>query len=451
MRQTNRLVLLAGTAAVIGAGSTALAAQEQAWSGASADEVRAIVSEMMADAETRSSLLQSGGTAGHDGKNFFLGSADGNFRLDVSGQIQFRYMANFRDDGDGDNDGVGNDDFESGFQTRRTKLEFGGHVHDPNLFYKIVGAFDRDGGSFDLEDAFVGYRWDNGFSFRWGQFKLPFMREELVSSKYQLAVDRSNLNEVFNQDRSQGIELAYEAEAWRIAGAFSDGFASDNSEFASGKTIGANGFFTGGESDYAGTARFEFKFAGDWAQFKDFTSPSGSDFAFMMGVAGHIEGGDSGAFGPPGGDNYNFYSVTVDASLEGDGWNLFGAFVWATTDYSNAVPDGLGGFDDLDTDNYGFVVQGGIMLPNTDWELFGRYSVIFPDDDINDDDTFSVVTFGTNYYMHGHAAKFTADVEWYIDSTEANALGQPNNPGVGALGDDDENEIVLRLQFQLLF
>ena len=33
-------------------------------------------------------------------------------------------------------------------------------------------------------------------------------REELVSSKYQLAWDRSPMNETFNQDRSQGVQLA---------------------------------------------------------------------------------------------------------------------------------------------------------------------------------------------------------------------------------------------------
>jgi len=451
MRQTNRLVLLAGTAAVIGAGSTALAAQEQAWTGNNADEVRAIVSEMMADAETRSSLLQSGGTAGHDGKGFFLSSGDGLFKLEVGGQIQFRYYLNFRDDGDGDNDGVGNDDFESGFQTRRTKLEFGGHVWDPNLFYRVSGAFDYDGGSFTLEDAFVGYRFDSGWSFRWGQFKLPFMREELVSSKYQLLVDRSSVNEIFNQGRSQGIELAWEGEQFRFAAAFSDGFNSANSDFASGQNINNVGYFSSGESDYAGTARGEFKFAGNWSQFKDFTSPQGSDFAGMVGLAGHFQGGNNGNFGPPGGDNYNYWSLTADVSLEGDGWNLFASFVWSDQDFTNALPDGLGGFDDLDASNYGWTVQGGIMIPETDWELFGRFAMTIPDDELFSDDTYSVVSLGTNYYLHGQAAKFTAQFDWYIDSLAANALGQPSDTGVGFLGDDDDNEIVLTLQFQLLF
>lgn len=451
MRQTNRLALLAGTAVVIGAGSTALAAQEQSWSGSNADEVRAIVAEMMADAETRSSMLQSGGVAGYDGSKFFLASGDGNFRLNVGGQIQFRYYVNFRSDDDGV---VGFDpdtgdpilaqqsEFETGFQTRRTKLFFNGHVYDPNLFYSVSGNFSSDGGGFDLEDAFVGYRWDNGFSFRWGQFKLPYMREELVQSQHQLAVDRSIVNEVFNQGRSQGVELAYEQESWRAALAFSDGFNSANSEFATGPVLNANGYPAGGEADYAFTARVEFLFSGAWAQFKDFTSPAGSDFGLLLGVAGHIEGGDD--LGAPGtgfrGDSYTYAGVTADLSLEGDGWNAYVAFV-----YSHIDPK-----DTSELNDYGIVLQGGFMLPNTDWELFGRYDVYFPDDDRASDDTFNTITIGANYYMHGHAAKFTADLMWFIDDvSRATLFG--SNPGIGFLGDTDDNELVFRLQFQLLF
>ena len=55
-----------------------------------ADEIRALVHDVLADADTRASLLQSGMTAGWD-KGFFLASSDGNFKLKVAGQIQFRW------------------------------------------------------------------------------------------------------------------------------------------------------------------------------------------------------------------------------------------------------------------------------------------------------------------------------------------------------------------------
>lgn len=456
MRQTSRLCLLAG--AVAGFSGTTLAETGQAWS--SADEVRAIVSEMQADADTRSSLLQSGGTAGHDGRHFFLGSADGNFRLELSGQIQFRYYINFRDDNDNNNDGFAEDDFESGFQTRRTKLFFEGHAFDPNMFYRLSGNFydDTDAaaggdGDFKLEDAFVGYRWDNGFSFMWGQFKLPFMREELISSGYQLAADRSLMNEVFTQGRSQGIQLGYEQEDWRMAAAFSDGFRSENSEFASARTVTATGFPSTGEADYAFTGRVEIKFAGNWDQFQDFSSVAGSDFAFMLGFAGHIEGGDDSSTAFTGGD-YNFYGWTADLSFEGDGWNAYIAGVGEYSDYADATIAGLP-VGDVNFGDYGVVVQFGIFIPDTDWEPFIRYDGIFADEDEralpNDSDNFNTVTFGVNYYMYGHGSKFTFDIVWFIDDVGQNALGGAPNPGIGYLTDDDENELSFRVQWQLLF
>lgn len=434
MSQTRWVNLIAGAAITLGAVSGASADQGQAWSGNS-DEVRAIVAEMLADAETRTSLLQSGATAGHDDK-FFLASGDGNFRLNVGGQVQFRYYLNFRND----DDGAADDDFESGFQTRRTKLTFDGNVIDPNLFFKITGAFDRDEGNFGLEDAYVGYQWDNGWQAQWGQFKLPYMREELVSSRYQLAADRSLMNEVFNQGWSQGVQLNYKAEDWQVLVAFSDGFNSQNSDFSVDRSLAGNSFFASGESDWAFTGRGEYKFAGTWEQFKDFTSKSGSDFGFLLGAAAHYEGGDASSI--TAGGSYDFLGLTCDFSLEGDGWNLYAAAVGTFADFN----EGYNG------DDYGFLVQGGIMIPETSWEVFARYDALLPDDEAralsSDDDWFSTVTAGVNYYYSGHAAKFTADVQWFID--DLNALSVPNT-GIGYLGSDDENEFTVRFQFQLLF
>ncbi|MEM9081968.1 MAG: hypothetical protein AAGB34_00110, partial [Planctomycetota bacterium] len=97
------------------------------------DEVRAIVAEMMADAETRSSLLANGGGAGWD-DGFYIKSEDGNFKLKVGGWAQFRYVANFRDTALA---GTSGDDTEHGFNATRTRINFKGHVIDPSLFYKL--------------------------------------------------------------------------------------------------------------------------------------------------------------------------------------------------------------------------------------------------------------------------------------------------------------------------
>ncbi len=436
MNRSTTLSLLAGAAFSLGAPGVTIA-DSATPAGASTDEIRALVADMLADAETRSSLLQSGGTAGHDGK-FFLASPDGAFRLNINGQIQFRYVLNFRDEG---NDGLGgdvNDDFESGFQTRRTRLEFSGNIYN-DFFYMVQLDFNRAGGGGTILDAYAGYDFGNGFKLQFGQFKMPFLREELVSSKRQLAVERSFANSLFNQGRSQGIQLTYAEESWRTMLAFSDGERTANTDFTfNNQGIGG---VRGGEADFAFTGRFEFLGAGTWKQFEDFTSPRGSEgFSWLLGAAVHYQDGAADLILDNGG---SFFGWTVDASLEGDGWNAYGAFFGRHV--NNEFTDAGS------ADQYGFVLQGGYYVTE-DIEPFVRWDGLIP----NSGSGFNVLTFGANYYIHGHAAKFTLDVQWFIDAPgdvggfDQGPIGA--NTAIGFLGSGlEEDEIVIRAQFQLLF
>ena len=63
-----------------------------------AKEIRGIVQDVLQDSDTRASLMMGGIDAGHDSNGFFIGSDDGNFRLNVGGQMQVRYMISIQDD-----------------------------------------------------------------------------------------------------------------------------------------------------------------------------------------------------------------------------------------------------------------------------------------------------------------------------------------------------------------
>jgi hypothetical protein len=132
MKKTLLLSLLAGAAM-----SNVALADDQ---GVSRDEVRAMVADMLADADTRSSLLQGGGVAGYD-KGFVVRSPDGNYSLKINGLVQFRYVANYRNtegdagvfrDVDSSNDTTGDvvrgDDFNGAFQLRRVNIDFSGNL-----------------------------------------------------------------------------------------------------------------------------------------------------------------------------------------------------------------------------------------------------------------------------------------------------------------------------------
>lgn len=418
----NALSLFAGL--VIGVQGVAVAASPDAAPHQRQDGVRAIVAEMLADAETRSSLLQSGSTAGHDGR-FFLADPAGNFRLNIGGQVQFRYTATFRDDA------PGVDDFESGFTTTRTALEFDGHIFEPSLFYRVSGAYDRADGSFGLEDAYVGYAFENGLILIGGQLRMPVLWEDVLREKYSLAADQSVMNAVFRQDRSQGVWLHYSADDWRMWFGFSDGIRSENTDYDVDP------------SDWALTSRWELKLAGEWSQFDRFSSAPGSDFGAKIAAAAHWQDGPHGS---PAVASNEIGAYTFDAMLAGDGWNAFAAFVGLYTEPATGRS-----FND-----YGFMVQGGFFIPDSDWELFARYDAVIPDSDRVGDDVFNTITVGTNYYLHGHAAKFTFDIQWFLDETTENDLvnGVANSGTgrqIGLLPSADADQVSLRVQFQLLF
>src|SRR5262245_4695897 len=61
-----------------------------------ATEIRGLVQDVLADADTRASLLQSGTTAGYD-NGAVIGSADGNYLLRTNVLLQPRFIYNSND------------------------------------------------------------------------------------------------------------------------------------------------------------------------------------------------------------------------------------------------------------------------------------------------------------------------------------------------------------------
>ena len=58
-----------------------------------AEQVRGIVQDVLADADTRASLQNTAATSGYD-NGFFISSADGNFKLKITALEQVRFVYN---------------------------------------------------------------------------------------------------------------------------------------------------------------------------------------------------------------------------------------------------------------------------------------------------------------------------------------------------------------------
>lgn len=391
-------------AGVMGVSVTSALAQE------SQDSVRATVSQMMSDAQSRTSLSNGGAPAGHDANGFFL-AGDNGFRLNIGGDLQFRYTANLNDNG------TGGTEYTGGFSLPLVRLRTTGTLND-SIDFAVELDLNRSSGQATLKDAYAGINMLGG-NWRFGQFKLPFLREQLVSDHYQLAADRSVVAYIFNMDRSQGVQATYDVGNLRIQGAFSDGFNTANTDYTDAR-----------ESDYALTGRAEYLVSGERADFKDFTSSSDKGVELLAGGAFHFQNGKT---------QDRLYSYTGDLSFKNGAWSAFAAGVGRNVETVG------GSFDD-----YGVVGQVAYRVTEK-FEPFARYDAVFADSDRGlAQDNFNFVTAGVNYYLAGHAAKFTVDGVWSLNETTGlNSLG--GFSGTNLLGSPNKNEVVARVQLQVMF
>ncbi|MEO1236148.1 MAG: porin [Planctomycetota bacterium] len=372
------------------------------------------------DARARINYQSEALSAGHDGK-FFLESPEGDFRMNIGGQLQFRYVANLQDDSA--------DDGETGFTLRRTKLSVAGHVtRDEKFTYKLVlagedtnaGALDGD---FEIEDFEIGYKINDAFKAKIGQFKLPFARQELISSSRQVAADRAFATEFFTLDRGQGIQLEWKAaDNLKLVGNVNDGADSENADFDEDAT------------NIALTARGEYTVFGDPGQAKDAVAWRGEDDFLQIGAAGHLEFGETGDATAES----DTYTWTVDGLYESNGLSAQAAF------FALHADDGA-------LDSFGLFVQPAYLLTDK-FQVFANYNFV----DLDGIDEINSVGGGVNYFISKHNAKFTTDVLFFFDPVVGGgAVGTFNSPGtgIGVLTDaaGADNQVVIRAQFQLLF
>jgi len=455
-----------------------------------AEEVKTLIRDVLQDADTRASLLDSGMTAGHNGSRFFLASDDGGFLLEISGLIQMRHVASFQDqhpeseveDVFGDDVDVSfvDDEHEQGFELPRTKVRFDGHIADPRLHYVVQLFVGADNNTVIGDEIVISYELMDGIVVYGGEDKAPFLREEIIQPHHQLAADRTYVNEIFTQGVVQGVGVKIAGDTvfnapvnvhvnvndggWSGDGGTrphpltqaggsqipvddGDVFLDHDDFLISLSSSNNNKLFDRDRSDFAVTARFDVKLMGDWGQMDDFTASESEDAGLLVGAAIHYEVGETG----DSSFNNNLFTWTVDAAFECHGWNLFAAVVGLHTqlEHEDRVLAS-------ELDWHGVVVQGGYLLPNTKIEPFVRWEYmdfddfrpgLFSSSSVVSYDEANIFTIGANYYLNGHSAKFTVDVMWATDPlplTASQISLQADDP-------NSDDQVVIRTQFQLMF
>lgn len=106
------------------------------------------------------------------------------------------------------------DEIQDGFMIRRARLVLAGHVFTPRLIYYIqLGFSNRDMEPdllIPLRDAYVSWQPLRDIGIRFGQMKVPFGKQRVVSSSALQMVDRSIVVAELNMDRDVGLYLLSE-------------------------------------------------------------------------------------------------------------------------------------------------------------------------------------------------------------------------------------------------
>ncbi|MEI6273281.1 MAG: porin [Phycisphaerae bacterium] len=479
-----------------------------------AKEVRNVVEDVLKDADARSSLTPAVPTAGFGDRGFFIASPDGNFRLNLSGQLQIRYAANFLSSRDysilNANPGAGvnrntnapppkNSYYKNtdGFEIRRMKLDFFGHVIDPSWQYRLILIYNQNQNSAQtpggnnaagvngssnagMEEAMVIKELSHEFKISVGQFKSPFLREEIVSSRRQLAVERSLVDQMFSTKFTQGVMGTWTGDRAMFEVMYNDGgsnantgaTAAFNSESVGTPTNMNNG---AGFTEWAITAHAGWLAYGHWNDFNDLTSFPGEGEGLMFNTWLNMQRGgqqvssavqDNKNIPLNGNADAQFLTWSADASWNFGGANVFGYFVMNTAyEIPATTTNNIGSIN-----SYGAVVQGGYFITNT-VELFGRWEWLSTQNKgVNDIGNNGATTHNVaNVFNAGRTNAYTAGFNWFIYGRQIKLttdIGFTTAPlwfnngiyGAGVAGTNYRIEpaggggqIVVRSQLQLLF
>lgn len=401
---------------------------------------RAYASQLRSDAEARSSLLGNTNSA----------------NLNIEVMTQFRYMINSRDEQTAG--ALGDADTTIGFDTPRTQVRISGDITDDmsGLIVFDFGSAENGTaqGTANLLVAQAAWSLNENWAVLMGQWHNPVMGSENFAPEHTLAVEKSFTNEFFNVGYTQGVAVAYAGDQFKFVGAFSDG-----AEYITNySNVSNSAFNAAGENDFGITGRFDWLVEGTWDQFADATSWRGSNYGLKIGAGAHWQtqgdtnntGAGSGSL-PAGHDSTEVTFWTIDAQVEGDGWNAFAQYVGHDVDIEATT--------NLNYTNHGFIIQGGLFVSDQ-VELFGRYDIVMLDDVLvaaGTDDNYSSFTAGMNYYFvpESHAAKFTLDAVFAVnESTNLDLIyggGGSNDPSATGLLGLSDSEFLLRGQVTLVF
>jgi phosphate-selective porin len=288
--------------------------------------------------------------------------------------------------------GVDGSDDTTGFDVNLVRLSLAGDLLDKQFSYAIYHDLRADDGGSELQDAWLQYNSDIGNA-RWGQFDVPFSRQELTNDYGLQMLDRSFVSDRFAPAREMGAMLhgALTDEVGYALGLF-NGVEGKNTNARDNKLMYVAA--VNASTDNYGSRLME----GDQRD-------DNSTFAATGGAAAYYTEGNIEAIN----GDVNIFGLNVDGGVKFQGISGQAEFY-----YENLDPDG-----GESADNFGFYLQGGYALDKA-WEVALRFGYYEPDDSLVKDEDVESYEAVVNYFLNGHALKLQTGVAWLVDNVGSN-------------------------------
>jgi len=407
----------------------------------------ALIAGTLAVSMAGGAFAQDGTTSTYDkgGLKFVTGKA---FELGMSTNMQVRaQLTDSRDVASGADTGD-----SMSFYIRRLKTGFKGFVYDKKWAYNFTFAWHDAASGNGIEDVGLTYKAGENWSIGAGRRKSFFNLQEYTSSSKQQFVDRSQANEVFNNDFMTGVwadgDVKLDAHTLRYHFGIFNGTSrtgnnfAEQRDFASGSGAAASN--QGFRMLYAG--RVELIGNGDSkAKVVDEESDlSSGPLQFVVGLGAswmNLNDNETPNVGGARTHKADVYNLVWDTRIHVSGWSIGAALFHRTVNFNDTADADAGhasGYTDIGAYaqiGYAMEWQGGMLEPAIRYSMVDR-------DDFNSggrQQDESEITAALNYYIEGHKAKITFDAT-YAEARIHGVNANPNRPTA-----------TYRLQFQLGF
>jgi hypothetical protein len=414
-------------------------ASDESWAdGVRAEQVRAVVRDVLSDASTRTAWRGGGAESlrvGYEpGLGFVMGDPAGGEMIRAFGFVQTRFVWNSGYDAPERTPAA---DDVWGMEVRRAQLFVTGNVGGPDLTWLIglaIGSYTDPESLQALQvdpDAVIGTplqisylnitkQLGDGWFVQAGSIFTPFTYESHLFSTAQTQMGECSFIEwLFTASFTTGVNLGWSGESvrWQLCYGNQVGTAPTPWDSTSNQSI-------------AMTSRLNWKLCGEWSQYDLETSFPGQPFGAFIGLAGLYQNGRG--INPPALNGANQRAVTADAALMFGGANLILQGIWADQ------------WVDRDSTSWGALAQGGVFLSG-DVEAFASFGIA----DVGG--TISTVSAGANWYIDREALKLTARVVVPVVGNPTGVAAEVLPPqGLGG-GPDPNNNASLIVQLQAAF